>query len=142
MSASPRRRWYENNPQVGDAMRTWELFPRHMQCEVAQEIRTVIKARHPHIRLTGIVTGFSMKRVMIAWKRMRKARWYDHDGLLRSTIHTLRFIDHGDLIDIAQHIIDLGTYVRQQELRLETLSRRELRNIVRYVFSNRNIRLY
>ncbi len=137
-----QRRWYERNPVVNDAMKMWEAYPIPLQKILAREVTRVINEAHPNIRLYGMFLPFSVKKLKAVYKSLQCRRWYDRDPLVRSTVQTMSFMPHNDLVAVCRHIVNLDTFMRKQNLQPAGMDEREIEKAVRYVFQTKDIKFY
>lgn len=143
--AAPRRRWYEKNPMVEEAIYTWQKFPRSLQRVVAKHVKLALNRNNLSVRLTGGPGKFltiPLRTLTMAYFSHKRRRWYDHDPLVRSAVHTLSLVHHGDMVMLAERIIHLKVYLERQAVLNEEVSLKQFEDYVKYVFSKRNLKLY
>jgi hypothetical protein len=128
-----KRRWYERNPIIADAMHAWEHFSPPMQRALAIYIHTLIKDKEVVVQYRGIYS-LAPKRLITLYQTRKKGRWYDQDPLVRKVMNNLILASYGDLIYISQRIIHLRKYLREVNITGERHAAKDLVPIVAKVF--------
>ncbi len=134
-----RRRWYERNPLIHQALETWEKFPPGLQRMLAEYIGILIQHRVVSSRthaLSNTLFEMTPKKLRAFYLSFNKQRWYDDDPVIRKTVEALARVKHEDFINIAERIILLKKRLEDDELDPARMPQKELDEMVSQQFSN------
>jgi len=133
-----KKRWYDRDPKVSEAIWVWEKFPRDVRLILANFVYEHVQEKRRQARLSGKndhVSRLSNERVMGLYLSGRKRRWYDQEPETRRAVNALALLSPKEMNDLAMQVLEIKEYIEQQAMAEYNLSSEEILNVVHSVLS-------
>jgi hypothetical protein len=132
--AEQKKRWYDVNPIIADAIHAWENFPPSLQRALAEHLNELIKSEELPFRYKGF--SRLVIQILIFNDSRKRQRWCDQDRVVQKAYNSLGHTELSALLDVSMRIVKLRSYVRDKPLDPTRMPQRELRKAIAYVFEH------
>jgi hypothetical protein len=114
----PKKRWYDEDPIIAEALNAWESYPHALQVLIADYVNSITKDIKPTTPQTDEFydgdTMISPKELIALYNAPMKRRWHDIDPVVRSAVNAMSILDLREKVLISKRVLRIKEVLKDQ----------------------------